>query len=334
MKKNKVLAIGLIIIMTITLLIGCGKKDPKEIIEEVVENSTKIQTAEQNVEMNINLNIPSKDPMTAIMLQMLNNIKLDMHIVTDDENMQSLSDMTLNLGGMAYNIKAYSTKENVIMKLPMIPQYVVQEQTINLNDKEGLNDITNKLTEAMLDSIKDENIKINGEKTISTPEGDVKVKELVMSFSNDEAKEVMKEIVNIMFENEEMSKLLEENIKKNLELKGETVTDEKVQIRLKETKENFKNGFTNFEQELTIDKLNVVYLVDKNNTARGSEFEISISGRNEETGQDILIDLNGKSKIWNINKKVKIEIPEINKENSIKMQDLGSELLKTMPLGQ
>lgn len=76
------------------------------------------------------------------------------------------------------------------------------------------------------------------------------------------------------------------------------------------------------ENVFKLDKFIQTYYIDNKNLIRSQDFEAGFSIISELDNIDIKIEIAGKSDIWNINEKIDIVIPEINKEESLNILDL------------
>jgi hypothetical protein len=312
--------------LTLALVTGCGSKSPKERLEESFTKSAEIKTAQQNLEMGINLNIPTEDPMQNSIMQMINGAKLKMELASDTKAMKAAGNISVDLSGAIYNIETYTTPEKMILKMPMSPKYLVidQEESLKPENKEELMKLSKKLFKIVMDVVKEENIEDRGDKKIATPKGEVQTTEIAMSFSDKETKDLVKRFVKLMFEDKTIKGLMIKNMEKNYKMQGIEQSKEEIEANFDEMKKAFDEGFSEVEKQIKFEKLNMVYFLDEDNNIRRSEFDVQISGKDEETGQSISIGLNGLSNIWNINKEVELNIPKLTEENSTNIEDLNN----------
>lgn len=57
-----------------------------------------------------------------------------------------------------------------------------------------------------------------------------------------------------------------------------------------------------------------------------------MTSKNQETSQNTTIRINGSAKVWNINKSIEINIPELTEENTIRFEDLMSQFFGGFPV--
>lgn len=335
MKKRSIIFLSLILALVMFLSVGCGAKSPKEILEEAVINSAKITTSQQKIELDLSLDIENPDPMMAGYLQMLQDVSLEIDIKSDTESMMSEGKFTVDLNGMAYTVDVYVTPEHVALRIPITPQYVVQEieedMEMDEDDKKEMLDFVAEISKTMLDNIEDDKIINNGKKDIATPQGDLKVTEIAVEMSDAEIKEIMEQVVDIMFENSWMREYMVQGVKTALESEDEVITDESIEAKLAEIKSEIDIAFDEMNEVLQINGLNMTYFIDSKNNLRKTDFEFTVAIEDEETEQNITVEFKGTTDVWNINEDLEMDIPEINEDNSISMEELINQMFGIMP---
>ncbi|WP_425448651.1 hypothetical protein [Dethiothermospora halolimnae] len=338
MKKNKILLVALALLLSVTLLAGCGSNEsltPKEKLDKAVNNMMDMKSAEQSGEIGFNFDIPSSDPMTGAYLQMFNNAKININAKTDMENKKSKAEMAVNLGGMSYTMEMFSTAEKIVMKIPMIPQYLymdMNEETLGVTkeEQEEFTNISRDMAKSLLGSVKEDYIKENGDKEIEIEGKKVDTTHLAIDVTNEEAKGLIKDIVISMIEDENMRKYFVKSMKTTSNMQGAELSEEEINSQFDEMKKQVEEGFKELENEINFDKIAINYFIDSDNNLRKLDFEIAVTGKDQETGEDISVALNGKINVWNINGDITVELPELTEENSMNMMEMQNQMM--MPI--
>lgn len=331
MKKYKLLSLSLVFILLLGLLSGCAQKDPKELLKEASLNQLDVKTSKQYFEMSLNIDAALEDPMANTIIQAINNAKLAVEISSDTENKKFSANATLDLSGYGttFNLEFYGNEDIIIVKVPMYPQYLYFEQTEEtkalLNgDKpqeeleKDMEKLVKELIDIMLNSVKDENLIMEKKVSVKTENIDEKLTKIEMKFGNEEFMVLVKDMIKMYFEND----IMKDMIKNQMEVQGQITTDEEFDTIMDEMKSGLDEGFSEVENVFKLDKFIQTYYLDNKNLIRSQDFEVGFSIISELDNIDIKIEIAGKSDIWDINEKIDIVIPEIDKEESLNILDL------------
>ena len=198
--KNKILLIGLSLILVIGLLAGCGSKDPRELLKDATINSQNIKSSRQKVELGIKLEAETEDPMVQGVIQAVNGSKLTLEMDTDSENKKFKGDVTVDIAafGTSFNGEIYGNEEIIIIKAPMFPQYLymeIDEETRSMyqgnSDEEIQKEMKNlavKLLDELFNEVKDENISMKKKVAIQTQNGEDKLTQIELALNDEEIK--------------------------------------------------------------------------------------------------------------------------------------------------
>ncbi len=134
-KKNKYLKLSLILLIIALLLStfsGCGKKEPdltaKETLDKIFQQSATLQDYTVEFEGKMNMTMEGDiDPEAAAMIQMFQNIEYNGSLQMAKQQVLSHMGMNfnINMSGMSMAIEAYFDGEQIIVKYPLLPQYIV-----------------------------------------------------------------------------------------------------------------------------------------------------------------------------------------------------------------
>jgi len=328
---KKVLSLLLVFVLAISVFTGCKKETPKEALQKGFENSLNIKTSQSSFDMTLNFDFDASEaPDQAFLLQMINGSTVKGEFTSDIDKMELAGQLVLDMNGMSYTSDIFSTPEKVVLKVPMMNKYLIMDQNMSADDqdkqKEDMKKLNTEVMDTLLSNIKDENIKVLEKEKISTPEGEVEVTGYAITFNNDEMMKVMDDLLSYLFKNEIFRNSMKNSIKNQAKLEGEELSDEEVDAKVKEAEEEMNKAITEMKEHLTFDSLEVIYGLDKDYNVRSSSVKGTVSIKDDENIQNpISIKFDVNSQNWNINKPVKIEIPELNEENSMKMEELSNQ---------
>lgn len=329
---KKILSLLMVFVVAITLFTGCKKETPKEALQKGFENSLNVQTAKSSFDMTVNFEFDeSGAPNEVAMLQMLNGSKITGEFTSDVEKIASSGELVLDINGMSYKIDFFSTPEKTAFKMPMVNKYIVIDQNVLADDPdkqiEDVKNLNSELMDVILKNIKDESIKVLEKENISTPEGEVEVTGYEVSFNNDEAMKIMDELFSYIFKSEIFKNSMVTNIKNQAKLEGkEELSDEEIEAKIQEAENGMEEAIAKMKESVSFDNLMLTYGLDKNYNVVSSKAVLAVTTKVSEVDEKTMsfsVDVN--SKVWNINKPVTIEMPELNDENSVKLEDLSKE---------
>ncbi len=335
MKKRSIIVFTLVIALVVSLSVGCGSKTPKEILEDAILNSAEIKSSQQKVELDFSLDMETSDPMLAGYLEMFKDISLVMDLKTDSESKKSVGEFTFDLNGMVTTVDLFVTSEHIAFKLPMAPQYVVQEldtdEEMDDEAKQEMGKMLEEITKAMLENIEDEKIVNNGDKTITVNENDVKVTEIAVEMSNEEVMKVLEVALEKVFENPQMREYFAQSYKTAFEAEGIELTDEELEEAINEMKEQMSLSFEEMKEFVEINDLTMTFFIDNKSNIRKTDFEFDVIMEDVDTGETITMEINGTTDVWNINEELEMDIPEFDEENSITLDDFINQMFGFMP---
>lgn len=332
---KKALSLLMVFVLAISLFTGCKKETPKEVLQKGFENSLNMKTSQSSFDMTLNFDFDTSEaPDQAFLLQMINGSTIKGEFKNDVDKMESSGLLTLDMNGMSYKSDFFSTPEKVAFNMPLMNKYIIMDPNTSVDDqdkqKEDMKKFSNEVMNTFLSNIEDENIQVLEKEKISTPEGEVEITGYKINFNNDEMMKVMEELLSYLFKDEMFKNTMINNIKNQAKLEGKELSDEEISAKIKDAEDEMNKAIENMKKNLSFDNLEVTYGLDKDHNIRSSSIIGKLSVKNDENNQKAMsIKFNADSKNWNINKPVKIDIPELNEENSIKFEELS----KQFPMG-
>ncbi|PAB56828.1 hypothetical protein [Anaeromicrobium sediminis] len=332
---KRIISLLVAILMIMSLTVGCKKEDPKDRLEKAFENSMNLKTATQELDMSFNIGVPeeeiNKNPMIGMFVGMINQAKLKGNFQIDQESFNMAGKVNVALSGMSYEMEIYYSPEKYVVKLPMQEKYMVlyegNGESLNEN-KEDMKKLSGEMSKSILGLIKDENIKVLEDEKLDINGKEVSATPIEITFNDEEFKEVIKSILPKLYDNPMFMKYTIENAKRQSILLGEEKSEAEIKEELQKAREELSKGIEELDKVLTIEKVKMVYFLDKNNEIVSSEMDININLKADEETQrpSMSLGVKGNSKIYNINEEINIEMPEITEENSMKMEEMQNKL--------
>lgn len=329
---KKALSLLLVFVVAISLFTGCKKETPKEVLEKSFKKSFDINTSESSFDMTMNIDVDGlEDPNSTFIFQMINNSKLNGIIKGDIDKMESAGELTLDMNGMSYKADFFATNEKAVFKIPLMEKYIIMDQPVSsdkTNDQKGdFKKLNMEMMDIFLNNMTDENIKALEKETLSTPEGEIEVTGYEINFSNDEIAKVIDELFSYLFESEVFKNIMKNSAKNTAALEGEEASSEEIDEMVKKMEEDMNEALENMKENLSFDSFKLVYGIDKNYNIRSSIINTALTAKiGEDEQQSISLKFDIASKVWNINKPVEINMPELNEENSVKLEELANQL--------
>lgn len=328
---KKLLSFTLLIVLAFSVMTGCNEQSPKDKLEESIKKFSDAKSLTEEIDITLKLNIPKeemdKNPMMAVLVESINKAKVNGKFNVNQENTMVSGNIKVTMDGLGYDMQLYYSPQKYIIKVPMQEKYIVvyeNEEEIHKNEAIALGKQLNK---EFLEIIKDNNIKELIKEKITINNREVTAIPLSVSFTDEELKNIINELIPKLLENEMFSKYAKENMKKSNEIRGIKQTDKEIEDEIKSNKETIEKSLEEAFKIIDINKMNVkYYLLDK--IIVGSDMIISVNVKEDVKIQrpEISMEIDMKTKFYNINEKLDVTMPETTQENSIRLEDLSKGL--------
>src|SRR5699024_3525394 len=314
MKKKLSLFISIILLLSL-ILFGCSKSSKDELMEALVKSS-EIKSQETSMELDFDMGLDEEEVIV------FDDSSIKVESKADIEKQKSITKMKFSLMGMALEGETLIDGDMAALSFPFLTnllgigdKYLIGDIEEILDEDSGfplsgINDMSldkelNKVLAETLDSsLKEEQITVEKDVEVETPEETIKGTKYEVKLSGEETKDLVEDFMIKALKNESLqdSVLLflksgESEIKNNI---GEEEIKENPEEEVKELLENRR-----FEGDIKVD-----FVIDSNNYVRRSNALLNLNIIDEETEerQDISFDIS--QKMWNINKDIEIDIPE------------------------
>ncbi|MCX7709053.1 MAG: hypothetical protein N2484_04320 [Clostridia bacterium] len=323
------------VIVTIALaasMSACGMF--KGTTQKYMEAFNKTQSADSmqaQTKYNISMDLSKAPEEVKEGLEKYKEVTVNTDQWIDNKNRKSETRSFVKAGEMMLDSKIYALDDKVYLKsfftgdkyMDLTSGAKQNNASIDMKNQEKF---YNDLLAVWKDAVQNEVLVTEGNSIENTPDGDIKVTILTLELNDEKSKNILKKITELYARNDEMIAMAAEGGAKiykeyGFEGDGSQVVREYLK-KLPETLEKNKDKFA-------IEKLKLTAKIDKDShiideTLEGT-FAFKVKG-------EIRANFNMHTTRWNIDSgKVKVNIPEIKKEDIIETKDMNfnnSEMFK------
>jgi len=329
---NRKLVSLLMIFVLVLAVAGCTpKQTPKEMLEEATMNSLEITSAEQDMNMHFGVDLgENPDPMVEMFASMVKDVNVNFHAksIIEDKPQIALTGSAA-LSGMTYNVELYMNDSEIIMKIPMMEQYIVQEietesgESMTLTKEQSI-EINKKFNDIMLAKITDEELTLEENATVSVNGEDVKVSNISLSFDDVRSKELVKDFITTMLTDESLREIMITSQKNQLAMAGIEMTDEEIVAEIDTMSTEFEAAWTEAVSYFAVDRFDMTFSIDKDKQIVATAVGLDMTVTEPESATEIKVTMDVESTSYNINAVTDLAIPEMTEENSITAEELNS----------
>jgi len=331
MNKRKMLAGLLVLVLIMTAFSGCSKKETaKEVLEKSIDRSMEIKTSKQNFNMDMSYDMGlseeemAEDPMASGLIEMIDSMNISGEFTSDVESGLTAGNMLLDMKGMQFKVEIYvSDAGNIVVKMPMSDKYITvnsMTETPSEEEMEEMKQFSKEIAASLIGSFSEENMSMES-KNVELADGEYDLKEITVTLSDAEAKAMIKKLIPEVYSNKTMRKSMEGNLKLQREMIGESVEDIDMDAEIDKMIEEAIAAFEDAEALLTIDEFTMVFGIDEYYNTRTTDMSMMYSVSDETLDNPVSMGFQMESDVYGIDQPVEIEVPEINEENSITLEE-------------
>ncbi len=328
-KKILVICITFILIFT-----GCNTKGKTtQRYLDALENMENVKSMEEQLTVDIKIDTKNATEEIKKEFEGYENINIAVDTQQNWDVEKLVSDIYIKLKSISLYSKFYIDGENVFLKTPLFEEYILLNET-QMQDKvsdtispEVYEQIFKDFALVWREAVRNEIMESEGDTVVNTPDGDMKVKILTLELDDMRSKKIINELVKNISKNEDIKKMILENIEQN----GQIEETEEVKQKVIEGLDKLPMTYAEIEDKYTIEEIKIVAKLDRDDyiIEDMSTFKIHL------LEQDITISVTTNAKRWNINQPIEIEIPSIQPEDmitpeEINMEDMDAEQFKSI----
>lgn len=324
--KKRLLSIAALVMTLLFIITGCSK-DPVALFTKSIEKTAAIDKSSQTVDFELKLDLGEIEKpqdefeaqMQAQLAALFSNINGSFNVKYDRTSQAMVGDGNIGLGGVSLNVKMFMKDKKLAMQVPMFPKYLTMDmakyEELSKKDSKAEKELASKLLDTLKKTLNKDKITLADGKKINLGSGDVDTTELTVKLSSDDVKNVLTQVMDIIYTNETTRSYIIDNLKKQPEMQGLSDGDisRKLDEELAKSKEELKNvEFKDFVYTANIDKNS--YIVQE-------KFSVAVNNLSEEAkGGSSTINMTLKR--TDIGKDINFEMPNLDSNNSINIEDL------------
>jgi len=120
---------------------------------------------------------------------------------------------------------------------------------------------------------------------------------------------------------------MENNLNLQAEMEGKSLDDMDVDAEIDKMVEEAVSAFNEAEEVFTIDEFTMVFGIDGDYNTRTTDMSMAYSVVEETTGKSAGMGFSIESEVYGIDEPVEIEIPDVNDENSITLEEFMMQMM-------
>lgn len=309
---KRIVTIILAIILCI-LLVACNTNNLAKYKKafEKTEQITKGQSSGE-LQTTIDFNTDGLSAEEIKELSYMKDSKISFNVVFDDEQEKAIFRNYMNLGGLGFDFQLFVNENELFMKVPIAGKYMrlddvkdasnINEET--LTEEFISNDSLNSIKNKWLSLMNEEDVFKGKDIVLTTPDGEVKTTEFTISLSNEQIQTMASESIEILYRDNNLKRVYEENKIEENNLTYEEMLDK------------FKNN----KDKYTVDNFKYTALVDIDDYIVSESIIFTIKSINEDNPFKSM-DYSFNIKNWDINKNQIFEYPILTEENTLSNED-------------
>lgn len=298
------------------------------------KNTESAKTMQTRTQLKVKVDLSKASDEVKKNLDQFKDITLNVDGSIDKRNNKQEASYYLSAGNIMTNFNVYVDEDNIYLKssfpdtgnkyLKLDPE---NSGLIVTQDSESFaeyNKFYNELVGIWKQSIQGEILESEGNSIESTPDGEIKVTQLSLELTDQKTKNILDKLTNLAAKSEVIKKSSIENGKM---FAPEDISDEVIEKGTKEFFENLPQNIGKYMEKFTIEKLKLTAKIDKDQYIIDETIEVEALINDDDAGE-IRISFDIYTTRWNIDKDIKLSIPEINEDDTVSEDEFQEEALK------
>lgn len=327
---KKIIFIGLLIFSL--ALMGCNE-DELEVYKEAKIKTDTIEIGKSKLETEVNVELAEKLPEELEKIRnFVESVTYSNDTMYDKEENNIIVRQYFGTNTIGFDTVFYSNNGNEFLKIPFLGKFIELDNLgefdneilseINFEEPPISEETVKQVSDLWLQLINEEDVVNLGNEVVDTPEGEVKVKKMVVTFKDSQLKEFLNQVLDMLKYDEKFRSEL-------LNYPGFTIDEDQkmgaVETTDVDTEEMIENLRT-FIGFISFDKFVMTTYIDIDDYIVDSEYEISVSfvGIISEVIKSIKVS--SSYQLYDIGEKIEFLFPEINKNNTTTLKKVLEEL--------
>lgn len=317
---NKIMLIIICIAVAICL-VSCGfSKSATDKYLKAVSTTDNASSMESKTEFTLDVDLSKADKEIAEDLDKFKKIKITNDTQINSSKDKSKSNIFISFSdSFMINVILYTNKDNVFAKTSFTGDKYINFNSFDSTDenKSTINEdyyyqLYMDIFNVWNNEIKKQILAKEGSTTVITPDGDIKVTELSLKMDDESFKNILRSMAKALSESEAIRKIAIEHTKINPNNKIYNDIEDKIDKFYNKLPEHFED----IENDIKVENMNLTAKIDRDSFIIDESLEGTVSFKN------IKIDFSKKTRRWNINNNVQVDIPQVDKDDFISFDDI------------
>lgn len=335
-----------VLVLTSLLLIGC-EQDALKYFQDAAVKTDEIVRAKSmlvihnEIEMSSLLTDAQSD-----LAALLRDVTYTSEKQFDKTSNESIVRQYLGTTLMGFDTVFYNNKGFEYIKVPFVGKYIKVEDlfdfdALNVDTLEGNTFDTSVYQEAPItaetldaiekawyDLIEEDDVVNLGKEVVDTPEGEVKVKKLVVTFSNEQVKTFLNKALDLIDEDEKFKEEFKNYLMYSLNDQDEmTLTEMDIEIDSTLVIESVRTLI----DDLIVEEFKMVSYVDVDQYIIESQYDIHLSFVGNIGDYIKSIQLTVSYQLYELHEAISFDFPEMNDQNTITLSGILDQLNDKIP---
>ncbi len=331
---KRIVAIALVILMVMTLSVGCAKKEaPLTLLDKTLNQTAGLETLSTDLvlsaKVEANEAMLALDPSIKGIIDAVNAGKISATMASDSKKGNMNGKLTIDTNGMSIAVDLYMKEfAQMILKTPMAEKFVtmdLSQDAANTMNVELMTKVNKEVSAIFLAQLKEEFLTAEYKVPFEGKDGKVDLNYVTIKMNNDQFITFVKELIPAIYASESTKQLLTESMTKSLEASGQEATPEELQAQIDASMEQLPTMLDQMQENITFDSVSFKMGIDKDYNTRDVAMDFVLTAKDQEASMNITV--NAATEYYAFNQPVTPTDIEITEENSMPFEDLLMQLI-------
>lgn len=323
-----------LLLVTFTLM-ACGM-DALNYYQEAVNKTETIEMGKSVLDLNVVVTFSNEFiELEPNLVELLKEINYRSHSEFSLKTKEALNRLYLGNDAFGMDIIHYKQEDKNVIKVPFTgkflaldPETLIEGLDFSVYDESPISErVVKEIKEKWFNLVREEDVVNLGNEVIDTPEGEVKVKKMVVSFSNDQIHRFLDDIL-LSLANDDVFK---EQIKKyptyNI-VNNKLVATDNFELNVEDVIEAMRLVF----DDTIVDEMKFISYIDIDKYMIQHEYKISLSFKGDLEGIIKSIKFTSDFQLFDLHKENQFDFPAMDKKNTISINEIKELLDFKIPI--
>lgn len=309
----------LLLVCTI-LLVGCNRNE-FELYREATEKTDTINIAKAKTDIKIDIEFGEKTPED---LKGMKEINYSNDISFNKSESKKISRQYIGNETMGIDTVFYLNGNENYFKIPFVGKYIKLDEDsfldIQFNEPPITEDTISEVALTWNALVNEDDVVSLGNEVVDTPEGEVKVKKLVVTFTDVQLKSFIDDVLDIVSKDEKLKRDINNYPVYNISDDEFTETDYEVDLDV------LIKNVRDFMSFVSFDSFTVTTYIDIDDYIVNEEFDIEVSFKSIASNYVRSVSFSSFYQLYDIGEKIEFIYPILNENNTTTIELLLEEL--------